>query len=235
MDHPRSRGVYVAPEGIHWQYGGSSPLARGLHHSSQTYRFNFQDHPRSRGVYRPGTAAYSPSAGSSPLARGLPVTGGDGFEWGGIIPARAGFTVCDVAGLALSEDHPRSRGVYSGLPGNATSTPGSSPLARGLPGERLGQDVARRIIPARAGFTTSGPPGVTRTPDHPRSRGVYCRRVRVWRTRTGSSPLARGLRNDGHLPSFCCRIIPARAGFTVWQSVWSPSTPDHPRSRGVYR
>ena len=30
-DHPRSRGVYVAPEGAHRQHGGSSPLARGLH------------------------------------------------------------------------------------------------------------------------------------------------------------------------------------------------------------
>ena len=29
-DHPRSRGVYVAPEGTYRQYGGSSPLARGL-------------------------------------------------------------------------------------------------------------------------------------------------------------------------------------------------------------
>ena len=133
QDHPRSRGVYLAPEGIHWQYGGSSPLARGLRHSSSCRatspriipaRAGFTacrggratgpwDHPRSRGVYPVNIIGGPPVIGSSPLARGL--------------RGRRG------ASARRSPDHPRSRGVYNpSRPAVALST-GSSPLARGLP------------------------------------------------------------------------------------------------------
>ena len=91
---------------------GSSPLARGLPGRLMSRRRGrgiiparagftcaiisvgrtIMDHPRSRGVYPRISSTISRARGSSPLARGLPVTGGDGFEWGGIIPARAGFT-----------------------------------------------------------------------------------------------------------------------------------------------
>ena len=78
---------------------------------------------------------------------------------------------------------------------------GSSPLARGLHvAQRLRRD-ARRIIPARAGFTvvTSG-------------KGTDL---------TGSSPLARGLLDWALWNDFYDRIIPARAGFT--RSLLRPS------------
>ena len=50
----------------------------------------------------------------------------------------------------------------------------------------------------------------------------------------GSSPLARGLLR--HPLSQCVEIgiIPARAGFTPATPSPAPTTPDHPRSRGVY-
>ena len=53
-----------------------------------------------------------------------------------------------------------------------------------------------------------------RSSDHPRSRGVYCSQSTPTARRTGSSPLARGLRQM--LILFCAGdgIIPARAGFT---------------------
>ena len=72
-----------------------------------------------------------------------------------------------------------------------------------------------RIIPARAGFTSgfaysaSGKDG-------------------------GSSPLARGLRRRRMGSRKDRGIIPARAGFTMLRAWLSPSTWDHPRSRGVY-
>ena len=51
------------------------------------------DHPRSRGVYET-TALIAPQiAGSSPLARGLHIYLRPVVPRGGIIPARAGFTV----------------------------------------------------------------------------------------------------------------------------------------------
>ncbi|ERH20859.1 hypothetical protein HMPREF1979_03278, partial [Actinomyces johnsonii F0542] len=49
--------------------------------------------------------------GSSPLARGLPLTAGYSESYGGIIPARAGFTYSHLRLRIPHRDHPRSRGV----------------------------------------------------------------------------------------------------------------------------
>ena len=73
------------------------------------------DHPRSRGVYK--------IAGKNT---------GD-IEW--IIPARAGSTETNVLPLPRETDHPRSRGVYTVFYYEGTYLHGSSPLARGLPGD----------------------------------------------------------------------------------------------------
>ena len=152
----------------------------------------------------------------------------------GIIPARAGFTPGGCPRRADRRDHPRSRGVYCVGAPHLRRRLGSSPLARGLRGADAPRERARRIIPARAGFTTGG--GRLRHPvgDHPRSRGVYASRSTQLTTRSGSSPLARGLRKRP-LPHYDARgIIPARAGFTAPRRSPGAAPPDHPRSRGVY-
>ena len=51
---------------------------------------------------------------------------------------------------------------------------------------------------------------------------------------TGSSPLARGLRDKGDPGPASTGIIPARAGFTPAPPNASHTSGDHPRSRGVY-
>ena len=71
----------------------------------------------------------------------------------GIIPARAGFTAPTTSTTAAPPDHPRSRGVYLRPPIAPGIVDGSSPLARGLPGEQGVCPTASGIIPARAGFT----------------------------------------------------------------------------------
>ena len=151
-DHPRSRGVYPRTTPRPPDGPGSSPLARGLRPVSLDYlvrvgiipaRAGFtgqvdhpygdrRDHPRSRGAYSCSSGRVSRTAGSSPLARGLPRRphGGDRRRW--IIPARAGFTGLHEPAAEGGEDHPRSRGVYSPVPGAPSSRGGSSPLARGL-------------------------------------------------------------------------------------------------------
>ena len=151
-----------------------------------------------------------------------------------IIPARAGFTgliLCVVLNLS---DHPRSRGVYRSRDSVCSALAGSSPLARGLQERRLRPRSTARIIPARAGFTSSyGKP--TRThPDHPRSRGVYHHSARTGLGRSGSSPLARGLRGVRPPLDSESGIIPARAGFTPLSGTRVGGAGDHPRSRGVY-
>ena len=91
------------------------------------------DHPRSRGVYSRVLAGCPDDRGSSPLARGLPVPGVGLLPGGGIIPARAGFTITHPLGRYIPEDHPRSRGVYMRRRRSSSTAAGSSPLARGLP------------------------------------------------------------------------------------------------------
>ena len=176
----------------------------------------------------------SPSIGSSPLARGLQLADVGLVALLGIIPARAGFTSWILIMTGIRRDHPRSRGVYLMPVFMLSKAVGSSPLARGLHGERAGDDLARGIIPARAGFTLPPTPTAPRRADHPRSRGVYTVRASRDCSAGGSSPLARGLRPVIRMMMRPCRIIPARAGFTGLQKSRSNIVKDHPRSRGVY-
>ena len=91
---------------------------------------------------------------------------------------------------------------------------GSSPLARGLLAQGVGQGDAVRIIPARAGFTPTATPTPACTADHPRSRGVYGGGFTSSANSSGSSPLARGLPAILGVAAGNAGIIPARAGFT---------------------
>ena len=174
MDHPRSRGVYKPTCAPNRNATGSSPLARGLltiySHRLSSIRIiparagftpvagalapSEQDHPRSRGVYEQPINDTFIDAGSSPLARGLPTPHLRQGAQAGIIPARAGFTSIRPGKTKRPADHPRSRGVYrmGGCIGDEDG--GSSPLARGLPARPLECPSSKRIIPARAGFTS---------------------------------------------------------------------------------
>ena len=93
----------------------------------------------------------------------------------------------------------------------------------------------RRIIPARAGFTSLPKPCPCSSRDHPRSRGVYQCFMDDGGQATGSSPLARGLHRERTRGKRPTGIIPARAGFTRRRIARSASRRDHPRSRGVYK
>ena len=115
-----------------------------------------RDHPRSRGVYPPFWESPREMRGSSPLARGLRFFFVADMLNDRIIPARAGFTAGRSRGGASGRDHPRSRGVYLNAAASASTSIGSSPLARGLLCAILGRIWLGRIIPARAGFTGVG-------------------------------------------------------------------------------
>ena len=91
-----------------------------------------------------------------------------------------------------------------------------------------------RIIPARAGFTRIRTAVIDTIRDHPRSRGVYIKKMGAAHPTEGSSPLARGLHDQHKKVAIKARIIPARAGFTSCFEMWHYLNTDHPRSRGVY-
>ena len=192
-DHPRSRGVYSLGLTVGFIWSGSSPLARGLRRHLVVgdgafgiipARAGFTvgaayahgaggDHPRSRGVYVMDPIMGAGTVGSSPLARGLRLVAPGRVIVGRIIPARAGFTTPHGRSPGWRPDHPRSRGVYCPSPRECRRRCGSSPLARGLHDQREVTLEVTRIIPARAGFTTSPRRPASPAWDHPRSRGVY--------------------------------------------------------------
>ena len=181
------------------------------------------------------TSGISPGEnGSSPHTRGLRRLEPAATGCERIIPAHAGFTPGRPGGPGTSRDHPRTRGVYAlALPDEDAET-GSSPHTRGLRDGRIRGLGGSRIIPAHAGFTTPSVTLLTWIPDHPRTRGVYARRMR-WRSiRAGSSPHTRGLLRRRELLVAHRGIIPAHAGFTRRSRDRSAAGPDHPRTRGVY-
>ena len=95
-------------------------------------------------------------------------------------------------------------------------------------------DVLARLIPARAGNTSTLERRIFRLKAHPRSRGEHGF-LSVWgKVSDGSSPLARGTpcnyaRNRGIF-----RLIPARAGNTWMCTPGLSPYSAHPRSRGEH-
>ncbi len=91
-----------------------------------------------------------------------------------------------------------------------------------------------RLIPARAGNTTSGAPIGEGDAAHPRSRGEHGSAVALDHISLGSSPLARGTQAGGCRVSRRVRLIPARAGNTLRLQADSGARSAHPRSRGEH-
>ena len=231
---PARAGFTLSRRYFQGRAAGSSPLARGLLSltlpvvggvriiparagftvAGPRRHLALADHPRSRGVYEEERNTAMSTIGSSPLARGLRAVGLVLGLLGGIIPARAGFTLCSSGTRSCSADHPRSRGVYVRHSRCDRGQLGSSPLARGLPCSMRSVIGAFRIIPARAGFTCPTGQQPAPCPDHPRSRGVYAGNAVSEGGQVGSSPLARGLPAAAGAVHGARGIIPARAGFT---------------------
>src|SRR5690606_12526689 len=109
-----------------------------------------------------------------------------------IIPACAGSTITERAGVTPARDHPRVRGEHSLRPPGAPRRRGSSPRARGAP--ELPEPTADliRIIPACAGSTRLRRECASRAGDHPRVRGEHGAVREALAAYPGSSPRARG-------------------------------------------
>ena len=89
-----------------------------------------------------------------------------------------------------------------------------------------------RLIPAHAGKTVRLPPSMATARAHPRSRGENGRGLGAPRGIRGSSPLTRGKLVDAVARAIEDGLIPAHAGKTVAQSIFSKWNGAHPRSRG---
>ena len=104
---------------------------------------------------------------------------------------------------------------------------------RGQPGTPSSSACRSGIIPARAGPTHSPSAHTAATTDHPRSCGANLLMCSVRLEYSGSSPLVRG-QLTFLLPMYeRRRIIPARAGPTMYSTPVFNTFADHPRSCGA--
>ena len=208
---------------------------RGQRNAFASLPADCKDHPRSCGANQ-STASRKLSGeipGSSPLVRGQLRRGEWGLPRQRIIPARAGPT-CIIYGVSHdTPDHPRSCGANIAFPHSKPGVFGSSPLVRGQLSVEFSTQGRLRIIPARAGPTCSSILYAVTTSDHPRSCGANLLMCSVRLEYSGSSPLVRG-QLTFLLPMYeRRRIIPARAGPTMYSTPVFNTFADHPRSCGA--
>ena len=93
-------------------------------------------------------------------------------------------------------------------------TKGSSPRVRGKLAEHERRVAGLRLIPARAGKTTSNRTGSASPGAHPRACGENLTESLVSSRGFGSSPRVRGKLNEKIGTSVAEGLIPARAGKT---------------------
>ena len=176
--------------------------------------------------------AGSGMAGSSPRVRGKRDRRPTGRLEAGLIPARAGKTVCVPVVRDDVEAHPRACGENMTATTAMNHHRGSSPRVRGKLLRLLRAGRALGLIPARAGKTPAGGPAGGGAPAHPRACGENAVVRMVGDPMQGSSPRVRGKRVRGRRGRSVGGLIPARAGKTdvhcpVLSMCWA-----HPRACG---
>ena len=126
------------------------------------------------------------------------------------------------------------RGEYGDMSCNPQVVMGSPPLARGILNCHLQIFLINGITPACAGNTWQGDKVQPTTKDHPRLRGEYIKRGKIFSDGLGSPPLARGIRQEDKETVDDIGITPACAGNTNEQQQKRSWRWDHPRLRGEY-
>ena len=173
--HPRAGGenIQTAWEGI--KTGGSSPRGRGKPRQGRCRSHGVgliparagktpgaehraagaPAHPRAGGENVNTRMCLVSSSGSSPRGRGKRRLRGRRAQRHRLIPARAGKTWCSTGGLSGWWAHPRAGGENAGPGCVGVTGGGSSPRGRGKRHHGANRHCVCRLIPARAGKTTS--------------------------------------------------------------------------------
>ena len=189
-------------------------------------------HPRACGENPASCPTPGICAGSSPRVRGKLELDRLHPRSVGLIPARAGKTLCGSARSSSPRAHPRACGENRCAAASRGRGRGSSPRVRGKRGAPSGSMAALRLIPARAGKTPATPPSASSRSAHPRACGENAIVVAYNKCAWGSSPRVRGKRGGGRV----CRVagghIPARAGKTLHVRAGGDARPAHPRACG---
>ena len=250
--HPRAGGENVCRAWTSLLIGGSSPRGRGKHVNgelgshiagliparagktliSPLISRPAGAHPRAGGENLSAYSFAAADAGSSPRGRGKPVAGDRGEPGDGLIPARAGKTRTSAPSRPSPSAHPRAGGENCTGRRIRWAVRGSSPRGRGKR-DNLPHRVRRvRLIPARAGKTPRSKMRPPWRPAHPRAGGENATTPMKSVRAGGSSPRGRGKPKAGFDLSFSRRLIPARAGKTVYLTSKRPLRAAHPRAGG---
>ena len=177
-----------------------------------------------------GMASAKP--GSSPRVRGKPHRNPVLPVCDRLIPARAGKTGKSMLLAVPVGAHPRACGENVFMQADNQRLNGSSPRVRGKPG--VGDDVQAlgRLIPARAGKTTSPQPTTRARAAHPRACGENLDLTDPASFPLGSSPRVRGKPTWCRHQNLRSGLIPARAGKTLQLSGTHVPMRAHPRACG---
>ena len=211
---PRVRGKRRRPR-RDGQSRGIIPARAGKTEGERGLSLGLGDHPRACGENSWIWSWQRVTGGSSPRVRGKRSQAALHAAGRGIIPARAGKTRPRRAPPRSRPDHPRACGENIGdfaadrrsggssprvrgkqpRPRRAERGAGSSPRVRGKPPVLPGPFDDGRLIPARAGKTTTRPPCSTAVTAHPRACGENIALVWAPVASSGSSPRVRGKRS----------------------------------------
>ena len=228
---PHARGTHAARGSrVHGQR--FIPACAGNANTSFMGRIHITVHPRMRGERPLGGTLPQNYLGSSPHARGTHVPADFLDFLLRFIPACAGNAARGLNSRHRWTVHPRMRGERRKINRHSGVAAGSSPHARGTPGEYLLHFVRLRFIPACAGNATRRTSASCFRTVHPRMRGERNRARPIRKSRGGSSPHARGTRNIDTPRVTCSRFIPACAGNACVRAYGPNNTTVHPRMRG---
>ena len=189
-------------------------------------------HPRACGENHPGRRRERLRHGSSPRVRGKHIGPPGGCRRTRLIPARAGKTLPGLAGSRADRAHPRACGENHLARSLSDGRGGSSPRVRGKRGVGDLVHGLVRLIPARAGKTSSLSHLGSARRAHPRACGENAVAVRARVDGRGSSPRVRGKPIRHRPPPARRRLIPACAGKTVNGSTITFPSGAHPRVCG---
>ena len=210
---PRGRGK-PALGGLTGLSTGLIPARAGKTPSMGALADSARAHPRAGGENPGDPLSNFGQRGSSPRGRGKRARRAHGHRRRRLIPARAGKTLPFLRSYRTRPAHPRAGGENNIEETTGALSAGSSPRGRGkLQVEANGADRLR-LIPARAGKTTSPAPPASPDSAHPRAGGENKVEGLVGVADLGSSPRGRGKPLDARPHAVNEGLIPARAGKT---------------------
>lgn len=216
-----------------WRPRGDQPRMCGEHPKMRPTLTSPREQPRACGEHKK-RAVVGLGKGSAPHMRGIHNGRRRTRYVLGVSPAHAGNASRMWRPRRLRRDQPRLRGEYEGHEFDGLRDWGSAPLARGIPTHASGPGVSRRVSPACAGNTPGAWPSTRPNAGQPRTCGEYVDADTDQRRRTGSAPLARGIRTAAPAVRQPDRISPAHAGNTRSMGMRRPDISGQPRTCGEY-